>query len=165
MSTDTIITVIDSPSTDSPSTIKKITNHYKSHLDDIPAYVLIFMLFMASSYFTNFFPKHTANLIIDNAIAKHLLGYTILVTSISSIKTEETTVSVLFLSFIAYIWCYLLSRQGPLSFSVSVLLLIVSNLLNRDIQKSQNIWPVIVRRFCLGAVFLSIFLDFARTAT
>jgi hypothetical protein len=162
--TETEDTVIIINNVDS-SIVKKITTHYKSQLDDLPAYVLIFMLFMASSYFTNFFPKHTANLIIENPLARHLLGYTILVTSISSIKSEETTISVLFISLISYTWCYLLSRQGPLSFSVSVLLLIVSYLLNRDIQKTRSIIPIIIRRICIGIVFLSIFLDFAKSAT
>ncbi len=119
----------------------------KRHVDEIPIYVLIFMLFMASSYYTGFFPQHTSKLILEQPIARHILGYSILVTSIAGMKPNEKTLSILGISGIAYIWCYLMSRQGPISFSITVLLLVIAHLLNRD---SDTIIFVILRRFCLG---------------
>jgi hypothetical protein len=107
----------------------------KNHLEDLPLFVLLFMLFMASSYFTGFFPAHTAALISREPLARHILGYTILVTSISSLKLELHTGQTMGIAAIAYIWCYLISRQGPIAFSISVMLLAVAFLLNRDSKK------------------------------
>lgn len=107
------------------------------HFADIPKYVLLFMLFMASSYFTSFFPKHTAQLIIDQPIAKHIIGYSILVTSISSVKNDIKTLHILCIAFVSYLWCYMVSREGPISFSISILLLALSYLVNRE--RTENI--------------------------
>lgn len=119
----------------------------KRHVDDIPIYVLIFMLFMASSYYTNFFPQHTSKLILENPIARHVLGYSILVTSIAGLKSHESTPTILAISAVAYLWCYLMSRQGPISFSVTILLLVVAYLLNRE---NDKIMFAVARRVLLG---------------
>lgn len=119
----------------------------KKHIDDIPIYVLIFMLFMASSYYTNFFPQHTSKLILENPIARHVLGYSILVTSIAGLKSKESTSTILLISAVAYLWCYLMSRQGPISFSVTILLLVIAYLLNRE---NDKVVFVVLRRVLLG---------------
>ncbi len=119
----------------------------KKNVDEIPIYVLIFMLFMASSYYTGFFPQHTSKLILEQPIARHILGYSILVTSIAGMKPNEKTPSILGISAISYMWCYLMSRQGPISFSTTVLLLVIAHLLNRD---SDKMIFVVLRRGCLS---------------
>ena len=107
---------------------------HTAHLAELPMYVLLFMLFMASSYFTGFFPVHTANLIGREPIARHILGYTILVTTIASLKQNVKTLHIMLYSCIAYAWCYAMSRQGPISFSVSIMFLTFAYLLNKERQ-------------------------------
>jgi len=141
----------------------------KNHLEELPLFVLIFMLFMASSYFTGFFPAHTAALISREPLARHILGYTILVTSISSLNPELHTDQTTGIAALAYIWCYLISRQGPIAFSASVLLLLVAFLLNRDSKKfAEESFAgkaiIVGRRLCivtvLGIVGVSLVVEY-----
>ena len=130
-----------------PTTTVVETAQSKRHVDDIPIYVLVFMLFMASSYYTGFFPQHTSKLILENPIARHVLGYSILVTSIAGFKSQESTPTILTVSAVAYLWCYLMSRQGPISFSITILLLVIAYLLNRE---NDRVAFAVLRRVCLG---------------
>ncbi len=141
----------------------------KNQLEEIPLFVLIFMLFMASSYFTGFFPAHTAALIGREPVARHILGYTILVTSISSLKPELHTGQTMGIAVLAYTWCYLISRQGPIAFSVSVLLLLLAFLFNRDSKRyaeesTAGKAIIVVRRLCIlasiGVVCVSLVVEF-----
>ncbi len=134
---------------------------------NIPIYVLIFMLFMASSYFTSFFPQHTARLISNEPIAKHILGYTILITSVSSLNSQQRIIKVMITSFFGYLWCYLISRQGPISFSVSIMLLLIAYLLNRDMEhynEKQKRIINIFRRMCIiiniSIIIISLFIEY-----
>ncbi len=138
-------------------------------LAELPMYVLMFMLFMASSYFTGFFPSHTANLIGREPIARHVLGYTILVTTVASLKQNTKTYQIMAYSCIAYIWCYLMSRQGPISFSISIIMLVFAYLLHKELgleDANSKLAKVIThfRRLCIianiGVVISSIYLDY-----
>lgn len=126
-----------------------------SYIQDIPLYVLMFMLFMASSYFTNFFPQHTAKLIVNEPIARHVLGYTILITSVASVRSTTRVIYIMLASFVAYLWCYLISRQGPIAFSISLMALMAAYLLNRDIEHYSNF----IKRICSIARCLCISLN------
>ena len=147
---DTIISIPDNKSVN-----EKNDNKYFD-FSNIPLYVLIFMLFMASSYFTNFFPQHTAKLISNEPIARHILGYTILITSVASVNSEERIIKIIITSFFGYTWCYLISRQGPISFSLSIMLLLIAYLLNRDLEHYKENNKKIINIFRYICIFINI---------